>query len=262
MTEARIPWPGRGETMLSAVAALAFGLVMATGASGIASPAVAGACLAVALWAGGTRPAARSALLLAALLSAAVTLPLVWPLPLVAAVLVFTLLTTGWRPVRWEPRWWRPGAVNGRAWAAVAVVVAGSGAVLWLWYAAIGVRSGGQAVQREILQSYPWWVVVPSVAAFVLLNAAAEEAIFRGVLQQAMAETGPISLAVAVQALAFGLIHLYTGFPTGPLGMALAMLFGLILGVLRVRTGGLLAPWVAHVGTNLTMAGILAWTTS
>lgn len=259
MTKAPVSRTGWSQVSLCAAATLAFGLVMATGADTAPLLVVAGACLLAALLAGDGRPVARNSLLLAALFSLAVVLPLVWPLPLALAVAVFALLTR-WRPLRWEPRWWHPGTMTAYAWTAVAVIIAGAATILWFWYDTIGARLGGQAFQRKVLESSPWWLVVVAVAAFVLVNAAAEEAVFRGVLLEAMAATGPLSLAVAVQALGFGLIHLRTGFPNGPLGMALASLFGLLLGLLRIHTGGLLAPWVAHIGTNLAMAAIMIWT--
>ncbi len=54
------------------------------------------------------------------------------------------------------------------------------------------------------------------------------------------------SPAVLVQALAFGMLH-FNGYPYGVTGVALASVYGLALGALRLRAGGLLAPWIAHV---------------
>ena len=62
--------------------------------------------------------------------------------------------------------------------------------------------------------------------------------------------------AVLVQAAAFGLLHL-SGFPGGAVGVGLAAVYGVMLGVLRRRAGGLLAPYVAHVAADLTVFVLL-----
>jgi hypothetical protein len=40
--------------------------------------------------------------------------------------------------------------------------------------------------------------------------------------------------------------------------MVLAGIYGLVLGALRLRAGGLLAPWVALVFTDMTIFWIVA----
>jgi uncharacterized protein len=57
------------------------------------------------------------------------------------------------------------------------------------------------------------------------------------------------------QAVAFGALHV-AGFPAGAIGVVIAAGYGLVLGTLRMITGGLRYPIVAHVCADLTIA---AW---
>ena len=67
----------------------------------------------------------------------------------------------------------------------------------------------------------PWWLLVTAGAGFSLLNAAGEEAIFRGVLQTALERvSGPV-VGIVVQAVAFGALHV-VGLPTGIVGAVMA----------------------------------------
>jgi membrane protease YdiL (CAAX protease family) len=67
---------------------------------------------------------------------------------------------------------------------------------------------------------------------------------------------GPGFAALVLQALAFGAIHI-RGFPRGWLGVGLACIYGLLMGVIRRRAGGMFAPWIAHVFTDVVIAGIV-----
>lgn len=105
----------------------------------------------------------------------------------------------------------------------------------------------------------PLWLLVVAGAGFSLVNAAVEEAVFRGVLQTALERVSGPGVAVVVQAVAFGLLHV-VGVPTGLVGALMAGAWGLLLGVMRWRTGGLLAPYVAHVAADATIFGMLLHT--
>jgi membrane protease YdiL (CAAX protease family) len=59
-----------------------------------------------------------------------------------------------------------------------------------------------------------------------------------------------------MQALAFGLLHLW-GFPGGWTGVALASIYGAIMGAARFYAQGMFVPWAAHVLTDLTIFTIL-----
>jgi hypothetical protein len=52
-------------------------------------------------------------------------------------------------------------------------------------------------------------------------------------------------------------MHLH-GFPRGWSGVALASVYGLMMGALRQRARGLLAPWVAHLFADLAIVVIRA----
>jgi uncharacterized protein len=67
---------------------------------------------------------------------------------------------------------------------------------------------------------------------------------------------GPGFAALLLQALAFGAIHI-RGFPRGWFGVGLASIYGLLMGVIRRRAGGMFAPWIAHVFTDVVIAGIV-----
>jgi hypothetical protein len=75
-------------------------------------------------------------------------------------------------------------------------------------------------------------------------------------LASALERAVGIRTAFVVQAVAFGLIH-WRGFPRGLDGVVLATVYGLMLGAIRRRTGGLLAPWLAHVFADVVILALL-----
>jgi membrane protease YdiL (CAAX protease family) len=64
-------------------------------------------------------------------------------------------------------------------------------------------------------------------------------------------------LELLLQASAFAALHYQAGFPRGVAGVALTFVYGLVLGVLRCRTGGLLIPFLTHVLTDLVILAIV-----
>lgn len=109
---------------------------------------------------------------------------------------------------------------------------------------------------RALVPAAPFALLVAGGAAFALVNAALEEAIWRGLLQSALTRTFGTRWAVALQAISFGLQHAH-GIPRGVMGIVLAGAWALMLGALRSRSGGLLAPTVAHVVADATIAVIV-----
>jgi membrane protease YdiL (CAAX protease family) len=133
------------------------------------------------------------------------------------------------------------------------------------WFLAAGALVSWYVLLRpnivDIVKAYvpalPLGLLITGGLIFSMVNAAVEEGAYRGVFLHALDSTlGAGFAALLLQALAFGAIHI-RGFPRGWLGVGLACIFGLFMGVIRRRGGGMFAPWIAHVFTDVVIAGIV-----
>ncbi len=107
------------------------------------------------------------------------------------------------------------------------------------------------------LPNVPLGLLITGGVIFSMVNAAVEEGAYRGVVMHALdSSLGAGFTALLLQAVAFGAIHIH-GFPRGWIGVGLACIFGLFMGVIRRRAHGMFAPWIAHLFTDVVIAGIL-----
>ena len=144
----------------------------------------------------------------------------------------------------------KPSAVTN--WFTV-LVVASAAVALTVW--ATNADEFGDATTEvaEAASDVPVLLLVLGALVFVVCNAITEEIAYRVlVMDSALALTSP-AIAVLVQGLAFGLIHV-NGFPAGVVGVALATVYGISLGVLRVMSDGMRASVVAHLAADATIA--------
>lgn len=205
--------------------------------------------------------AAVDAIVMTDLLYAAVAIRVLglWPLPAaVAVVAAFGLACRSPRAMLWRS-WLRCGrSVPEAAWLlAATVVVTAVAVVAWQHF------FDGQLPRayRDAAHDQPVGLILSAGAGFALINAAVEEAQFRGVLQTSLEQLTRPAGAVLVQAAAFGLLHVVE-IPTELVGAVMAGSWGVLLGVLRHRTQGILAPYVAHVAADLTIVAMLLPTLS
>jgi membrane protease YdiL (CAAX protease family) len=91
--------------------------------------------------------------------------------------------------------------------------------------------------------------LVAAGVLFSVCNALREEFFFRGILFDSLDSLWGKGMAIALSAIIFGLAHLH-GVPSGVRGVCLAGIYGLALGGLRVWTGGLLLPIIAHISAD------------
>lgn len=98
--------------------------------------------------------------------------------------------------------------------------------------------------------------VVAAGVYFSVVNALGEEAVFRGLLYDALESQWGWRAAILGSSAIFGAGHMM-GYPQGLLGAVLAGIYGLSLGWLRHRTQGLAAPVVAHIFADATIFWIL-----
>lgn len=153
-------------------------------------------------------------------------------------------------------RWLTVGRLDGRIVALGAAFAAVSGATLLMWY--VTARPDLADLVRTFIPDWPLWLLVPAALVFSVVNAAVEEAAYRGVVLGALDKAGvTASAALVLQAVAFAALHFRAGFPRGLVGVGLTFVYGLVLGALRRRAGGLIAPFITHVLTDLVIATIV-----
>jgi membrane protease YdiL (CAAX protease family) len=175
-----------------------------------------------------------------------------WPLPLVVALVLYAAIVWAVPALRTTVDWvhWQTTPADGATRPLFVATVVLSVVALVLY---------ARFVQPDVadtagdLGDLPAWTIPLVGLAFVIVNPAVEEALYRGALYRAAeAETGSVGISVAAQAIAFGALHV-AGFPGGGIGIVLAGGWGGVLGVLRARTGGLRWSWWAHVATNIVI---------
>ena len=129
------------------------------------------------------------------------------------------------------------------SWHGVAVGIAGGAALVALSLVGLTVVVGARAPASTLA----WWVPLVSLVAAV------EELLFRGVLFDAVRGHSGDVVAVAVTAVIFAAIHVPL-YGAGALPIDLCA--GVFLGCLRVATGGVTAPLVAHVVADVATGWI------
>lgn len=235
-------WLDRGLAGAS-LAALGGQAVVGFGLPHAAWPAViAGVVAAIAVR---VESSVRPATTLVALLAVAVAGPWPWQVSMAVALGVWALL---------HPKAWAPRAPWGRLAPGWTAVVGGVTPIALLgWLALFHPDLSGV---RAAVPAAPFAVLVLGGVGFAVINAVLEELVFRGVLQSSLEPAFGAGGAIVVQAVSFGVEHA-RGIPRGAVGVLLAGTWALMLGALRRRSGGLLAPVVAHVVADATIAVIV-----
>ena len=152
--------------------------------------------------------------------------------------------------------WLRPGYFGKDILVLVAATAAISGMALYLWDHALR-----PDLSRHLayIPPVPFWFYPFLGLGFAVLNAAMEEAAFRGIVMQSTDSAfGPGVFSLLLQAGLFGALHFLQGFPRGAWGFGMAFIYGIMLGHIRRKSRGMLAPWLAHVCADLVIFAILA----
>ena len=224
----------------------------------VAAQALAWSAAAVALLSALMRePQALHATLLFALIMGWAGLPhplLVWPLYLLAPLIAYAFSVRMVRPLRRTATWWKRGRIDRVVLAMMLGAAVVSSLALALWLKWLHPDLGDL---RDQIPDVSTAALVGIGLVFSVGNALLEEFIWRGVLMESLDAGFGVGVAsVIVQAVSFGIAHI-AGFPRGALGMAMAAVYGLMLGAIRRRSGGLLAPVITHVFADVTIFALL-----
>jgi membrane protease YdiL (CAAX protease family) len=164
-----------------------------------------------------------------------------------AFYIALTLLIRPWRE---HAQWLRWGEPNRWSWmlAIITVLVSSIALIIWMQLA-----QPDLSLYSSMLPHDKLWLIVLAGLGFATANALVEEFIFRGILWDALERLfTPIWLILTVQAVIFGAMHLH-GVPRGISGMALAAIYGALLGIVRWQSRGLGAPVITHFFADLTI---------
>lgn len=97
----------------------------------------------------------------------------------------------------------------------------------------------------QMLSPADWRQVIGSVTALVLAAPICEELLFRGLILQGLYQRHSALFAVSISSIFFGLSHIRLTASILP-----AMVAGLILGAIALRTGSILSSMVLHASIN------------
>jgi len=175
-----------------------------------------------------------------------------WPWGWLAPLIVYFALAVFIPSMRCSLVWLRLGRVALASLAVTLLVMIVTALVL------LGIMRVPHTGHRPFLLPFEQSCgLVAAGVLFSVINAVREEFICRGVLYDSLDALWGNWAAIGVSALIFGMAHLQ-GVPSGISGALLAGLYGLALGGLRVWTGGLLLPVVAHIAADATIFYLMA----
>lgn len=180
-------------------------------------------------------------------------------LPFLIPFLLMVIIFLPFKKLRKELDWFRAGSMDRFTVGLTLLTGVVSTIALNLW----GYWSDN--MDRSIsfatpFASQPKYVIFGLIVPiFAIVNAFSEEVIFRGVLQNSLDKIfGERNWVTHVlQAAAFAIVHFAGGFPNGKIGYLMVFVYGLMLGYLRMRSKGMLAPYLAHVLADLTIGYFL-----
>lgn len=178
-----------------------------------------------------------------------------WPLHLLIPLVVYGMAVFLIPPLRRSVGWLRAGRLGAKVWRWVAATTIVSVAALILWTVFTQPDLTGSL---DMMPEMPFYAYPLAAVGFACLNAAMEEIIFRGVMLEALdSALGETLWPIGIQAVSFAALHYRSGFPNGMLGFLMVCIYGLMLGTVRRRARGLLAPWIAHVAADIAIFAAL-----
>lgn len=189
------------------------------------------------------------------LLACALAIPMLrrWPWVWLAPFIAYFILVGSVPSLRRSMGWLRAGRLTSTSIVAAMAVMGLTVLALVLFHATAepDVHGYRSAIPFDALGG-----VIMAGVIFTIVNATLEELVFRGILFDALESQWGVWVTLIATALLFGLGHL-RGYPSGVVGACLAAAFGFAMGLLRLWSGGLVLPIVAHMVADATIYVIL-----
>ncbi len=180
----------------------------------------------------------------------------VWPLHLLVPLTAYAAIVCFLPVLRESTDWTKTGMMDRKIIRLVVAVSILSGIALVGW---VTLTNVDKRPYLAMMPEIPIWCYPLAGLGFAILNAAMEEAVFRGVVMDTLDRAlGDGHASIGIQAILFGAYHYQAGFPNKTSGFLLTLIYGILLGTLRRLSGGMLAPLTAHIAADLTIFAILS----
>jgi len=173
-------------------------------------------------------------------------LGLFFVIPLVIYLVIMAL----YKRLKEKSQFFVLGKPGRNTWILGIVTVIVSSAALYIW---IQVTGPDLSDITAMMPKTGMGMLLLLGAIFAIGNSIVEESIYRGILYNSLKLfVDNRWIVILIQAAIFGLAH-WQGFPRGVSGVALALIYGLLLGTIRHRSHGLLAPIIVHTAADFTI---------
>ena len=173
---------------------------------------------------------------------------------MIVPLALYLVLVLFIRPLKAKSHWLKTGRIGTAIWLWGTIITIVSILALVTWAALFKPNLGDI---MSIIPGRGLGTLLPIGVAFAVVNSLVEEAIYRGILWDGLnVVLGRLAVVNLAQAAIFGVAHI-KGFPRGAVGVILAFIYGVFLGIIRHRTRGLLAPIIIHMVADLTIFMIL-----
>jgi uncharacterized protein len=202
---------------------------------------------------------AHGAVFLSTLIAIRIGLPpQSWPWYLLLPLLAYSVIVLAWPSLRQTAPRLKVGRLGGWPLAVAAALSIATSVALVLFDKLMHPSLADLGAKLPL---YKFDNLLAAGICFSLVNATLEELIFHGLLWEFVAAEWNGCVALVGTTVLFGLGHLH-GYPPGPLGAVLAGVFGLAVGLLRWRTGGMGLAIAVHACADATIFGLILSSTN
>jgi len=166
--------------------------------------------------------------------------------------------------------------VGGIVWLALSRTIGGKATDRWgwrwtkaEWFSIIGISVPSLFALLSYYYFYPGvakqWPLPPmppaaipiAIISIAAINGLREEFVYRFILQRFLANSVLPTVAILIQASAFGFLHFTKGFPSGYVGVSLTFLFGIALGIQYYWFQSRTLTWITHSFVDLIMFTVI-----
>lgn len=173
----------------------------------------------------------------------------IWPLYLLIPLAGYALTVYSVPLLRRSVTWLQYGRSDWQVFGVTLAIIVLASAALVLWDV---LMQPDLRVLTDQLREFSFVSLILLGITFSIFNALLEEVLFRGIFYEALDAEYGLWPAILIQGVLFGIVHAQ-GFPRGAVGVAMAGIYGILLGWLRHFSRGLLWPFIAHVFADATI---------